>query len=221
MFRLSRDGRFPRLPTPRPELLTLPSDTILGSSVYDIPPERIAPEAIRERMALAERAFATGEVQTQEYEIWSPDGETLYSEARIVPSGENEFVMIVRDVTDRVIQQRQIETQNEFLEAMGDATTGLLCNLHLDGRIGRTTSISRCASSPGTRSTRSTAATSGMSSSHLRTEPTAERVVKEVVAGGDPGEQQSRWLTKDGHEVIVAWTCRPMPTVHRRGAPSS
>ena len=41
----------------------------------------------------------------------------------------------------------------------------------------------------------------------------AERVVGEVVAGGDPGEQQSRWLTKDGREVTVAWTCRPMPKV--------
>ena len=65
------------------------------------------------------------------------EGRTVYTEARIVPSGEDEFVMIVRDVTDRVVQQRQIETQNEFLGAMGDATTGLLCNLHLDGRIGR------------------------------------------------------------------------------------
>ena len=250
MFRLTREGVYLDFHTRTPEVLALPADTIIGTSIYEIPAHRIAPEVIRERMALAERAFETGEVQTQEYEIRTPDGETMYSEARIVPSGEDEwvmmvrdvsdqrmmesrnrallealpdsmfrltrdgryldfrardaqhyrvqgpsflgtsihdalpadvaegvmaaaerafetgdmqtvegemehegekvyaearvmpsgedeFVMIVRDVTDRVVQQRQIETQNEFLGAMGDATTGLLCNLHLDGRIGR------------------------------------------------------------------------------------
>jgi PAS domain S-box-containing protein len=326
MFRISREGRFLDYRTPRPELLSIPADEILGSSVYDIPPHRIAPDVIRERMALAERAFETGEVQTQEYEIRSPDGEMMYTEARIlpsgedefvmivrdvtdqkvtesrseallealpdsmfrltrdgryldfrardarhyrvegdsflgtsihdalppdvaegvmaaaerafesgemqtvegrmehegemvyaesriVPSGEDEFVMIVRDVTDRITQQRQIETQNEFLGAMGDATTGLLCNLHLDGRIGRDNVNLPLRELTGYAQYE----VDGRYFWEVFVAPEdraeAERVVEEVVAGGDPGEQQSRWLTKDGRGVIVAWTCRPMPKV--------
>jgi PAS domain S-box-containing protein len=326
MFRLSRDGRFLDFHTPTPELLSLPADVIVGSSVYDIPPERIAPEVIRRRMALAERAFETGEVQTQEYEIRSPAGETMYSEARIVPagedewvmivrdvterrvmesrseallealpdsvfrltrdgiyldfrardaehyliegesfigtsirdalppdvaegvmqaaerafengemqavegqmehegemvyaearvvpSGENEFVLIVRDVTDRVIQQRQIETQNQFLEAMGDATTGLLCNLHLDGRIGDDNVNLPLRELCGYEQYEVDGGYFWDVFVAPEDRADAERVVEQVAAGGDPGEQQSRWLTKDGREVIVAWTCRPMPTV--------
>jgi PAS domain S-box-containing protein len=326
MFRVSREGRFLDFHTPHPELLSIPSDTILGSSVYDIPAHRIAPEVIRERMALAERAFETGEMQTQEYEIRSPDGDIMYSEARIVPSGENEFVMIVRDVTeeklaesrnrallealpdsmfrltrdgryldfrardaqhyrvegpsfigasirdalppavaegvmdaaerafesgdmqtvegemehegemvyaearimasgenefvmivrdvtDRVTQERQIATQNQFLEAMGDATTGLLCNLHLDGRIGRDNVNLPLRDLTGYEQYEVDGRFFWDAFVAPEDRAAAERVVMDVVAGADPGEQQSSWLTKDGRELIVAWTCRPMPTV--------
>jgi PAS domain S-box-containing protein len=326
MFRLTRDGVYLDYYTRTPEVLALPADTIIGSSIYDIPAHRISPETIRARMALAERAFETGEVQTQEYEIRTPDGETMYSEARIVPSGEDEwvmmvrdvsdkrlmesrnrallealpdsvfrltregiyldfrardaehylvetdsfvgtsirdalprdvaegvmsaaerafetgemqtveghmqhegedvyaearivpsgedeFVMIVRDVTDRVVQQRRIETQYKFLAAMGDATTGLLCNLHLDGRVGRDSVNLPLRELTGYEQYE----VDGGSFWEVFVAPEdradAERVVKAVAAGEDPGEQQSRWLTKDGRELIVAWTCRPMPRI--------
>ena len=326
MFRLARDGRFLDYHTPHPEVLAIPADDILEKTIYDVPPHRIDREVIHERMALAERAFETGEVQTQDYEIRRPDGETMYSEARIVPagddewvmivrdvtdkhvmesrseallealpdsvfrltrdgiyldfrardsrhylvetdsfvgtsirdalppdiaagvlnaaerafetgemqtfegqmeyagemvyaesrivpSGENEFVMIVRDVTDRVTQQRQIETQHEFLGAMGDATTGLLCNMHLDGRLGRDNVNLPLRELCGYEQYE----VDGRYFWEVFVAPDdradAKRVIEEVVAGGDPGEQQSRWLTKEGGKVIVAWTCRPMPTV--------
>jgi PAS domain S-box-containing protein len=326
MFRLTRDGVYLDYYTRTPEVLALPADVIIGSSIYDIPADRIAPEVIRERMALAERAFETGKVQTQEYEIRTPDGETMYSEARIVPSGddewvmmvrdvsdkrmmesrnrallealpdavfrltregiyldfrspdgekqgidtqayvgtsirdalppdvverimdaaerafdtrevqsvegeleyegrtvytearivpsgEDEFVMIVRDVTDRVVQQRHIETQNEFLGAMGDATTGLLCNLHLDGRIGHDSVNLPLRELAGYEQYEVDGGYFWEVFVAPEDRADAERVVKEVAAGGDPGEQQSRWLTKDGREVVVAWTCRPMPRI--------
>jgi PAS domain S-box-containing protein len=118
MFRLSREGRFLDFHTQRPELLVIAAEEIVGSSVYDIPPHRLAPEVVRKRMELAERAFATGEVQTHEYEMRTPEGKTMYSEARIVPSGEDEWVMIVRDVTE----SRLIESRNQaLLEALPDA----------------------------------------------------------------------------------------------------
>jgi PAS domain S-box-containing protein len=315
MFRLARDGRFLDYHTPHPEVLAIPADEILEKTIYDVPPHRIDREVIHERMALAERAFETGEVQTQDYEIRRPDGETMYSEARIVPagddewvmivrdvtdkhvmesrseallealpdsvfrltrdgiyldfrardsrhylvetdsfvgtsirdalppdiaagvlnaaerafetgemqtfegqmeyagemvyaesrivpSGENEFVMIVRDVTDRVTQQRQIETQHEFLGAMGDATTGLLCNMHLDGRLGRDNVNLPLRELCGYEQYE----VDGRYFWEVFVAPDdradAKRVIEEVVAGGDPGEQQSRWLTKEGGEVI-------------------
>jgi PAS domain S-box-containing protein len=326
MFRLTRDGIYLDFHTRTPEVLAISADTIIGTSIYDIPPNRISSETIRERMALAERAFETGEVQTQEYELRTPDGRTMYSEARIVPSGEdewvymvrdvtatrlmevrnqallealpdavfrltrdgvyldfrspdaerqgidpesfigthvedalpadisarvmeaaerafetgavqtvegemehegrtvysearvvpsgeNEFVMIVRDVTDRVVQRRQIETQNLFLGAMGDATTGLLCNLHLDGRIGHDNVNLPLRDLCGYEQYEVDDRYFWEVFVAPEDRADAERVVQEVVAGKDPGEQQSHWLTKDGRELVVAWTCRLMPEI--------
>jgi PAS domain S-box-containing protein len=326
MFRLSRDGRFLDFHTPHPEVLAIPADEILEKTIYDVPPHRIDRDVIEERMALAERAFETGEVQFQEYEIRRPDGDTMfsearivpagedewvmivrdvtdkrvmesrneallqalpdsvfrltrdgvyldfrarnaehylaetddfvgtsirdalppavaegvmaaaqrafetgeiqthegqmehegqtvYAEARIVPSGENEFVMIVRDVTDQITQQRRIETQHEFLGAMGDATTGLLCNLYLDGRIGHDSVNLPLRELCGYEQYEVDGGYFWEVFVAPEDRADAERVVREVFAGGDPGEQQSRWLTKDGRQVIVAWTCRPMPEV--------
>ena len=324
MFRLSREGRFLDVHTQSPELLVIPSDRIIGSSVYDIPPNRLAPEVIRERMALAERAFATGEVQTHEYEMRSPDGDTMYSEARIVPSGEEEWVMIVRDVTEK----RLMEARNQaLLEALPDAVFRLTrdglyldfppqtpsvgidhrvfpghehprrvaaggrqrvleaaearafetgkrrrsrprwsrrSTFHLEARvvpsgqdefvmivrdvservaqqrqIEARTSSSRpsptrpaacsATSSPTAGSAGQRQPAAGKLTGYAQGEldgrrfsealvapedaPAVERVIAEVAAGRDPGEQESRWLTNDGRELIVAWTCTPLPEV--------
>ena len=32
-----------------------------------------------------------------------------------------------------------------------------------------------------------------------------------AAAGEDPGEQESYWMTNDGRQVLVAWTCMPLP----------
>jgi PAS domain S-box-containing protein len=326
MFRLTRDGRYLDFHTPHPEVLAISADEIIGTSIYEIPAHRIDPEVIQERMALAERAFETGEVQFQEYEIRRPDGETMfsearivpagddewvmivrdvtdkrvmesrseallealpdavfrisrdgryidfrppeparegidassfvgtsihdalpadvaarvlaaaerafetgdvqtvegetihrgeaaYAEARIVPSGENEFVMIVRDVSERVRQQRQIETQIEFLGAMGDATTGLLCNIAMDGRIWRDGVNLPLRDLTGYRQYE----LDGRSFWEILPAPQhaaqAEQAVKAVAAGESGGEQEGAWLTRDGEERIVAWTCTRLPQI--------
>jgi PAS domain S-box-containing protein len=326
MFRLTRDGRYLDFHTPHPEVLAIPADEIIGTSIYEVPASRIDPEVIQERMALAERAFETGEVQFQEYEIRRPDGETMfsearivpagddewvmivrdvtdkrvmesrseallealpdavfritrdgryvdfrppeparegidassfvgtsihdalppdvaarvleaaerafetgdvqtvegetvhrgetaYAEARIVPSGENEFVMIVRDVSERVRQQRQIETHIEFLGAMGDATTGLLCNITMDGRIWRDGINLPLRELTGYRQYE----LDGRPFWEVLTGPEhaarAKRAIEAVAAGESVGEQEGTWLTKDGEERIVAWTCTPLPQI--------
>jgi PAS domain S-box-containing protein len=208
MFRLTRDGRYLDFRARDAEHYRVQGPSFLGTRIHDALPPAVA-EGV---MAGAERAFESGEMQTVEGEM-EYEGETVYAEARIVPSGENEFVMIVRDVSDRVIQERQIATQNEFLEAMGDATTGLLCNLHLDGRIGRDNVNLPLRELTGYAQYEVDGQFFWDAFVDPEDRDDAERVVKEVVAGGEPGEQQSRWLTKDGRELIVAWTCRPMPKV--------
>jgi PAS domain-containing protein len=100
IFRLSRDGKFLDVQAHDPENLIFPPEDMIGTTLFDIPSDVISPETLAERMRLVERAFETGEVQSHEYEVNAHFGRRI-AEARIVPSGENEFVMIVCDVTER------------------------------------------------------------------------------------------------------------------------
>jgi hypothetical protein len=136
MFRLTRDGRYLdfRARDAQHYHYQVHGPSFIGTSIRDALPPDVA-EGV---MAAAERAFESGEMQTVQGQM-EHEGEAVYAEARVMPSGENEFVMIVRDVTERFLQEQQIHTP------------------------------SRCASWPATSSTRSTGATSGRSSSRPRT----------------------------------------------------
>jgi PAS domain S-box-containing protein len=208
MFRLTRDGRYLDFRPHDAERYGIDTESFLGTSIHDA-----LPSAVAERvMAAAEHAFETGEVQTVEGEM-EYGGKTIYAEARVVPSGHDEFVMIVRDVSERVAQQRHIESQKEFLEAIGDTTSGLLCNILPDGRIGEDSVNLPLRNLTGYAQGELDWRRFSEALVAPEDAPAAERAIAEVAAGRDPGEQESRWLTKDGRELIVAWTCTPLPAI--------
>ena len=37
-----------------------------------------------------------------------------------------------------------------------------------------------------------------------------------MIAGGDPQEVDSRWVTKRGRRIVVAWSCTPLPRIDER-----
>ena len=71
-------------------------------------------------------------MQELEYEL-EQDGELLYLEARVVSSGEADYYVVVRDVSDRKWAELALKTQRDFLSAMGDATPSLLAVVGPDG----------------------------------------------------------------------------------------
>ena len=75
----------------------------VGASVYGGP----APREVTDRvMETGRRALETGELQEMEWAI-ELAGDLRYAEGRFVPSGENEFFMVIRDVTDRKHQETE------------------------------------------------------------------------------------------------------------------
>jgi signal transduction histidine kinase len=102
MFRISRDGVFLDIQeTPAGNMQ--PVQAKVGSSVYDYP---VPNELIGRVMAAGRRALDTAELQTIEWTIESK-GELRHQEGRFMPSGEDEFFLVVRDVTER--KQREVE----------------------------------------------------------------------------------------------------------------
>jgi signal transduction histidine kinase len=75
----------------------------IGASAYDAPVGR---EIVGQIMAAGRRALATGELQTIELEL-GVEGDPHYWEGRFTPSGEDEFLAVVRDVTER--KRRDVE----------------------------------------------------------------------------------------------------------------
>jgi len=135
MFRIARDGRYLGFNAPDPRDLLNPD--VVGLSIWD----RLPPDLAGRIMAAAERAFAGGGPQSLEYELEFEGGTRNY-EGRVAAAGDGEFLLIVREITDRKRQQRELEASRaRIVEAQDDARRRLERNLH-DGAQQRLVALS-------------------------------------------------------------------------------
>jgi PAS domain S-box-containing protein len=131
MFRISRDGTFLDYHSHRPPLR--PVETIVGSSAFDYPVPR---ELIDRVMAAGEVALETGELQTLEWEL-ELEGELRHQEGRITGSGEDEYFMIIRDVTERKQQEQKLQSERDFVAKVVNSAPTYFCVIHAEGKIVR------------------------------------------------------------------------------------
>ncbi|MBX3705964.1 MAG: EAL domain-containing protein [Pseudomonadales bacterium] len=87
----------------------------VGRKVMDVLPEAVAIESMR----CIERAVATGEVQVHHYQL-EFDGRARDFEARIAPSGPDETLTVIRDVTRRRRAERRVTIMVSALEQTAD-----------------------------------------------------------------------------------------------------
>ena len=209
IYRVAREGhRFLDIRWADPTRLPVPQERFIGGTVHDLGlPGDLADRFIE----LAERAFQTGGVQSLEYEVPQADGETIHLEARVVPSGDTEYFVIVRDVSDRKRAELALKAQADFLSEMGDATPSFLAIVAPDGTMSR---------QPINRPLREFTGLDADDAAHrvfweLISAPEdaaeAERVIREVTATGKAVSTESRWLARGGERRLIAWTCTPLP----------
>ena len=135
MFRISRGGVYRGYNAPNPRDLL--SDVVVGRKVHDRLPKELAERVLEAGQAAVDR----GRPQMIEYEL-EFYGETRNYEARFAASGEDEFLMIVREITDRKRQQAELEASRARIVAAGDDERRKLeRNLH-DGAQQRLVSLS-------------------------------------------------------------------------------
>jgi len=134
MFRISDDGTY--LSYNAPNSRDLVDDDIVGKTLWDRLPRDLA-----DRVLAAGRASLGGTPHVIEYALDFEDGKRHY-EGRFAPSGDEEFLMIVREITQRKQQQQELEASRQRIVAAGDdARRKLERNLH-DGAQQRLVSIS-------------------------------------------------------------------------------
>jgi diguanylate cyclase (GGDEF)-like protein/PAS domain S-box-containing protein len=107
MFTINRDGTFIKHTVSRKHKNGFP-DSILGKTVEDIFPANIAGRI----MAGIEKSLQTGELQIFEYQL-SPTEQTQYYETRMVVSGKDEVLAMIRNLTEQISLQLQLEHMSQ------------------------------------------------------------------------------------------------------------
>jgi signal transduction histidine kinase len=135
MFRISGDGTY--LGFNAPDERDLLVKEVVGLTVWDRLPRDLADGV----MAAGGQALAERTTQTIEYDL-DFGGQLRHYEGRIAASGEDEFLLIVRDMSERKRHERELEASRLRIVAAGDDERRRLeRNLH-DGAQQRLVSLS-------------------------------------------------------------------------------
>jgi signal transduction histidine kinase len=122
MFRVSREGVTLDIRAEDPSGLVLSVEEQLGRNVRQFLPAGVADAVI----ACIERALETGAMSSVEYEL-EIRGEVKIFESRMVPSGPNEVVTIVRDFTEQrraELEQRRLGEEQAALRRVATLVAG-------------------------------------------------------------------------------------------------
>jgi PAS domain-containing protein len=127
MFLVGRDGEVLDFKAAGKEnKLYVPPEAITGKKLSDLLPAGIADTAL----PCVARALDTGETQVYEYRLPVPEGVRDF-EARLVKSGPDEALCVVRDVTERRRAEKELGRQNEYLSALHETSLALMNRMEL------------------------------------------------------------------------------------------
>lgn len=108
-FRVDRSGTYTEFSAGRGLDTALPPSLFLGKRVVDV-----TPDVATWSLAAAEEALRTGEVQRHEYSMFV-QGVNLDYEARVIPSGPDDVIFLVREITSqKKVEQKLREADARF-----------------------------------------------------------------------------------------------------------
>ncbi len=120
MFRMSREGVYLDYMAEESDLYVPPGEKIIGRDVTDIVPPELA-SFVNQKI---KETLASGSIQTFEYQLNFPGRGTVDYEARMVKSGTDEVIVIVRDITESKRLDEVVRRQ-ERLSAVGQLAAGI------------------------------------------------------------------------------------------------
>ena len=144
IFRIGVDGVYRGFKVDREEDLLTPPDEVIGYSVHERLPADIADSVL----AAGRRAVEEQEPQHIEYSL-DIHGSVHDYEGRVVACGPDEFVLIVRDFTERTRQERELHRERDFSRAVVRSTPSFLALVDPEGiLLGVNRALERAAGIP-------------------------------------------------------------------------
>ncbi|HEY9743068.1 MAG TPA: PAS domain S-box protein [Coleofasciculaceae cyanobacterium] len=130
MFRCRADGTFVDFKPAKDMKTLVPPSVFIGKKVQEILPPPL-PQRV---MQAYEQALLSDKTQIVEYQLPS-DGELHDYEARIVAKDRDEFIAIVRDITERKRTESALRQQKELLQTIFDHIPVMVAFLDATGQI--------------------------------------------------------------------------------------
>jgi len=124
IFWFSRKGIFLYYKPSRQDELSWSSNELIGKKVSEILPENAA----KQYLEYIDEALETGDIKIFEYE-WFFNEKRHHFEARIVASGKNEVLAIVRDITESKLANIQLQQAKEAAEAANVSKSQFLASM--------------------------------------------------------------------------------------------
>lgn len=135
MFRLDQNGYYLDFRANQDDIdLGIAPEHVIGKHIHDFLPADVADLCLR----TIEQTLITGTLQTCEYQLASPWEENAALrdyEARLVPSGVNEVLCTVRDITDRKQAETALRASEIRNRALVNALPDAMFRMQRDGTV--------------------------------------------------------------------------------------
>ena len=204
MIRTNREGTYLEVQGNQAALVR-PAEQLIGLTVRDTLP----PELVERILAAIDRTLATERLQTLEYEL-EVDGLLRSFEARMIPSGTDEVVSVVRDFTsERQLREEltarlaELEREQRFTATVVNTAPVIFLLVDAEGRVVRFNST--CEELSGFADDESIR---GQQFWDVFVDPAdrinAREVLNALDAEAPVVEQKLRWRSRDGAELVIA-----------------
>lgn len=124
IFVFDNKGRFLNVYSETEKDLIYKPKKFIGKYIYELFPKTISDSFFLH----LQKAFKTGEIQNFEYET-SSKGQLAYFESRLIVSGKNEIVAIVRDITERKKSEEKVQAAMEEAKNASRSKSVFLANI--------------------------------------------------------------------------------------------
>ena len=124
IFVFDHKGKFLNVYSESEKDLLYKPEEFLGKYLYEVFPKDISDLFYTN----LQRAFKTGEIQKYEYDL-SSNGQLFYYESRLIVSGKNEVVAIVRDITDQKKTEEKVKIAMREAKEANRLKSAFLANI--------------------------------------------------------------------------------------------